>query len=72
MQIRTYLRIMFNFVFKNNIICKFINYIVKFYCDLDMNGSSSLKFSQEMPLSYSEAKKNIFFQSIAGDRIDCK
>jgi len=72
MQIRTYLRIMFNSVFKDNIICKFVNYIVKFYCDMGIMGNNQLKFSQNVPLSYTEAKKNIFFQSIAGDKIDCK
>jgi len=63
---------MFNSVFRDNIICKIINSIVKFYCDNDIFSGSQLKFSQNVPLSYAEAKKNIFFQSIAGDKIDCK
>ena len=33
---------------------------------------SSLKYDKKMPLSLSDTKKNIFFQSIGGDRIDCK
>ena len=63
---------MFNNIFNNNLVCKLINYVVKFYYEYGIIGDKNLKYSENLSLDYSEAKKNIFFQSFAGDKIDCK
>ena len=72
MQIRTFFRIMFNNIFRDNVFARVISSIVNFCCELDTIRYKSLKYSKEMPLTMEDAKKNIFFQSIGGDRIDCK
>jgi hypothetical protein len=72
MQIRTFLRIMFNNIIRDNVFVRTISSIVNFCCELDFMNYKRLKYSKEMPLSMEDTKKNIFFQSIGGDRIDCK
>ena len=72
MHIRTFLRIMFNNIMHDNVFVKSVNAFVNFCCELDFLSYKSLKYNKEMPLSLSDTKKNIFFQSIGGDRIDCK
>lgn len=72
MQIRTFLRIMFNNIFRDNIFARSVRAFVNFCCELDVLNYKSLKYNKSMPLSLEETKKNIFFQSIGGDRIDCK
>lgn len=69
---RIFLRILFNNLFRNNIIAKVISSTVKFCKEFSGINYSSLKYDKNMPLSLSDTKKNIFFQSIGGDRIDCK
>ena len=69
---RIFLRILFNNLFRNNIIAHVISAIIKFCKEFDGINYSSLKYDKKMPLSLSDTKKNIFFQSIGGDRIDCK
>ncbi|MCD8378337.1 MAG: hypothetical protein LUB59_06080 [Candidatus Gastranaerophilales bacterium] len=72
MQIRTFFRIMFNNIIRDNIFVRVISSIVNFCCELDVMNYKSLKYNKEMPLTMEDTKKNIFFQSIGGDRIDCK
>lgn len=72
MQIRTFFRIMFNNIFRDNAFVQVIRSIVNFCCELDIINYKSLKYNKEMPLTVDDARKNIFFQSIGGDRIDCK
>ncbi len=69
---RIFFRILFNNLFRNNIIAQVINSSVKFCKEFDGFNYSSLKYDKNMPLSLNDTKKNIFFQSIGGDRIDCK
>ena len=72
MQVRTFLRILLNNIFRNNIFARTIRSFVNFCCELDVMNYKSLKYNRSMSLSLEETKKNIFFQGIGGDRIDCK
>ena len=72
MQIRTFLRIMFNDIFHNNVVSKSISALVNFCNEYNVFGVKQLKYSQNVSLNMRDTKKNIFFQSIGGDRIDCK
>ena len=72
MQIRTFLRILLNKIFRNNVFARTIRSFVKFCCELDVMNYKSLKYNKSMSLPLEETKKNIFFQGIGGDRIDCK
>ena len=72
MQVRTFLRIMFNNIIRDNIFVNVIRAFVNFCCELDIVNNKTLKYNKDMPLSLKDTKKNIFFQSIGGDRIDCK
>jgi len=69
---RTYIRTLFNEIFKNNFIVKIFSKIVNFYCDLWFRDPKSIKFEQNMSIKDMETKKVLFFQSITGDKIDCK
>lgn len=72
MNLRTYTRILFNDIFKKNIIVNIIRNIVNFYCNLWLKESKSIKFEQNGPIDEMEKKKALFFQSITGDKIDCR
>lgn len=72
MQVRTFFRIMFNNIIRDNVFINSIKAFVNFCCELDILNYKSLKYNKEMPLSMEDTKKNIFFQGIGGDRIDCK
>ena len=72
MLIRTYVRILFNNLFKNNFLIKICNKIVNFYYSLGPKNTNDLKFSSNMSINKVEEKKVLFFQSITGDKIDCK
>ena len=72
MQVRTFFRIMFNNIIRNNVFVRGISSIVNICCEMDTLTYKSLKYNKEMPLTLQDTKKNIFFQSIGGDRIDCK
>lgn len=69
---RTYLRTLFNDIFKNNFLIKCFKKIVNFYCSLWFNNPNSIKLEQNMPINNLEKNKIIFFQSVTGDKIDCK
>ena len=72
MHSRIFLRILFNNLFRNNIFAQVIKSLINFCKEFKGFNYSSLKYDKKMPLSLSDTKKNIFFQSIGGDRIDCK
>lgn len=69
---RIFLRILFNNLLRNNIFSKTIISLVNFCKEFGGFNYSSLKYKKNMSLSLNDTKKNIFFQSIGGDRIDCK
>lgn len=69
---RTYLRILFNNLIKNNFFIKIFYKIVNFYCSLWFNKANNIKFSPNMSINDIQRKKAFFFQSITGDKIDCK
>lgn len=69
---RVFLRILFNNIFRNNIFARVISSFMNFCKEFEGFDYSSLKYDKKMSLSLSDTKKNIFFQSIGGDRIDCK
>ena len=72
MRIRTFLRIMFNDIFHENIVSKTISSLVKFCYEFSEPIQKELKYNNKIPLSMQDTKKNIFFQSISGDKIDCQ
>lgn len=66
---RTFIRTLFNDIFYNNFLVK---NIVNFYYNPVFKSPKTIKFQPNMPIEGKEAKKNIFFQSVTGDKIDCK
>lgn len=72
MFIRTYLRTLFNDIFKNNFVVKSFVKIVNFYCNLWFKGEKTIKFEPNIPIRELERKSTISFQSVTGDQIDCK
>lgn len=72
MHIRTYIRTLFNDIFKNNFLAKLVLKIVNFYCKLWFNNANNIKFSSNMPIIPMQEKKSFSFQSVTGDKIDCK
>lgn len=72
MFIRTYVRTLFNDLFKNNFLIRIISKIVNFYCKLWFKNTNPIKFSSNMPIQELVEKKAIFYQSFTGDKIDCK
>lgn len=71
MAIRTYIRTLFNDLFKNNFLVKSFLKIVNFYFNLCFKGTNSIKFDSNMTIKEMK-KKAISFQSFTGDKIDCK
>jgi len=63
---------MFNSILKDNIIVKSFVALVNFCNEYNLINNKELKYSQKMTLSMADTKKNLFFQSIAGDKIDCQ
>ena len=72
MQIRTYLRTIFYKLFRENFIIKVFKNVVNFYYNLYSKTPTCLKFDEKNPILNIDAKKNINFQSVTGDKIDCK
>lgn len=70
--VRTYIRTLFNDIFKNNFIAKAIIKIVNFYCSFFSKAPETIKFETNMPINKMEKKYYRFFQSVTGDKIDCK
>lgn len=69
---RTYIRTLFNDLFKNNFLITLCSKIVNFYCKLWFKNPNAIKFSSNMSINELEEKKTLFFQSVTGDKIDCK
>ena len=69
---RTYIRTLFNDIFKNNFLVKVFVKIVNFYCGLWSKNPNPIKFQSNMPINKLNEKRNLFFQSVTGDKIDCK
>ena len=66
---RTYVRTCLNDIFSKNFIVKaFVNIYYKFFVE----SSHDVKFSANLPIFKKEEKKSVFFQSVTGDKIDCK
>lgn len=72
MQLRTFLRILLNNLLRDNALVRTIKTFVNFCCELEFVGYKSLKYNKSVPLSLKDTKRNIFFQGIGGDRIDCQ
>ncbi len=69
---RTYLRTLLNDIFKKNILVAIITKIVNFYCNLFSHAPKTVKFQTNMSIKDIERKKSFSFQSVTGDKIDCK
>jgi hypothetical protein len=69
---RTYIRTLFNDIFKNNFLVKTFTSIVNFYFKSYFANPESIKFSPNMPIKDLREKKSFSFQSVTGDKIDCK
>ena len=72
LSLRTYIRTLFNDIFKNNFVAKTIIRIVNFYCSLFSKTPEAIKFQPNMPMNDMEKNNLRFFQSVTGDKIDCK
>lgn len=72
MSIRTYTRTLLNDLFKSNFLVKFFLKIVNFYCNLGSKHTNNIKFSPNMPIDDVREKRILFFQSVTGDKVDCK
>lgn len=72
MFIRTYVRTLFNDIFKNNFFVKALSKIVNFCFGLGYNRPNKIKFPANMPINVFREKKVISFQSVTGDKLDCK
>lgn len=72
MAIRTYLRTLFNDIFKHNIFAKTVAKIVNFYCKLWFKDNHALKFDSNIPIKGIEKKYTVSFLSVTGDKVDCK
>ncbi len=72
MIVRTYLRTLFNDIFRNNVLVAIFKKIVNFYFDLLNPTPKTIKFKPELPIRKMESRKQFTFQSVTGDKIDCK
>lgn len=69
MSIRIYIRTLLNYVFKSNILIRgFVNIYYKSAVDTTEN----IKFSDNLSKILMGEEKSISFQSVTGDKIDCK
>lgn len=69
---RTYLRTLLNDILKKNILVAIITKIVNFYCNLGINQPKNIKFQPNLPINDMKEKRVYSFQSVTGDKIDCK
>lgn len=69
---RTYIRTLINDIIKKNVIVNVFSKIVNFYCELLSKNPKPIKFQSNMSITKMEEKKLLFFQSVTGDKIDCK
>ncbi len=66
---RTFIRTLLNYIFKNNIVA---NSFVKIYCKTPCSVENAVKFRDSLSIHDLERKNTVFFQSVTGDKIDCK
>lgn len=69
---RTYIRTLFNDIFKNNFVVRLIIRIVNFCFKLWFPDLKPIKFSTNMSIRELRDKRRLSFQSVTGDKIDCK
>lgn len=69
---RTYIRTLLNDLFRDNFLIKSVSRIVNFYCKSQTKEYKDIKISANMPIDNSREKKTFSFQSVTGDKIDCK
>lgn len=72
MFIRTYIRTLFNSILNKNFIVKFLTKFVNFYCGLWFKSPNCLKFEQSLSINNMKKENMLFFQSVTGDKVDCK
>lgn len=66
---RIFIRTLLNSVFKNNVL---VNSFVKIYCKTPCAVEDAIKFKNNLSIQDLERKNTVFFQSVTGDKIDCK
>lgn len=66
---RIFIRTLFSDILKVKSVVKTI---VNFCYNPVFKLSKSIKFQPNVPIEVKEAKKHISFQSVTGDKIDCK
>lgn len=72
MSLRTYIRTLFNDILKKNIIVLLFTKIVNFCCSIGLKSPNAIKFEQNIPTKGMEKRIPLFFQSVTGDKLDCK
>lgn len=72
MLVRTYIRIFFNKIFTRNFIVRVLDKIVNFYCEMWTAPAKNIKFNQNLPTNNMKEEHMLFFQSVTGDKVDCK
>ena len=71
MFVRTFLRVMFNSIFCDNVVIAFARRCVNLCNNSSSIFTNPLKFSEKMPLDKLDTNTKISFRSITGDEIDC-
>lgn len=72
MFIRTFTRTLINSITRNNFLIKSFRSIVNFYYNIFSSGDNNSSFSNNKSILNTEGKNVISFQSVSGDKIDCK
>ncbi len=69
MFVRTYIRTLFNDILKKNFLVKIF---VNIYYNFRLEAVKTIKFQSNVPIEKLREKKSISFQSVTGDKIDCR
>ena len=72
MFIRTFTRTLINSITKNNFLIRAFKNIVNFYYNIFSSSDNNLSFSNNKSILNIDKKNVISFQSVSGDKIDCK
>ena len=72
MFIRTFTRTLINSITKNNFLIRAFKNIVNFYYNIFSSTNKNLSFSNNKSILSIDKKNVISFQSVSGDKIDCK
>lgn len=70
MLLRTLLRIIINDIFVNNAVVRLLVRIVKICYDFIKKTHKKLKLKKSLPIKNVDTKRNVFFLSITGDKVD--